>query len=247
MNATDPGYGERIAGVYDQFYSGYDAAAVAALQQLAGGGRALELGIGTGRIALPLRAAGVEVHGIDLSPAMVERLRSKPGGDRIPVTVGNFADVGVEGQFALIYVLFNTFFQLLTQDEQVRCFENAARRLAPGGVFVVEAFVPDLSRFARNQAVGATHVDEAAVRLEVSTHDPVAQRVTTQHVVLTEQGTRFYPVKIRYAWPAELDLMARLAGLRLLHRWGAWGQAAFTAESGKHVSVYTAASEEGAP
>jgi SAM-dependent methyltransferase len=241
VSATDPDYGERIAGVYDAWYGGPAAATVDTLARLAGQGRALELGIGTGRIALPLRQAGVEVHGIDLSPAMVAQLRAKPGGDQIPVTLGNFADVPVEGHYALIYVLFNTLFQLLTQDEQVRCFANTARHLAPDGWFVVEAFVPDLTRFQRGQAVGAVQVGEAEVRLDVSTHDPVAQRVTSQHVVITEQGTRFYPVKIRYAWPSELDLMARLAGLKLLHRWGSWEQTAFTAESGKHISVYAAA------
>jgi hypothetical protein len=170
---------------------------------------------------------------------MVAQLRAKPGGDAIPVTIGNFADVGVGGQFSLIYVLFNTFFQLLTQDEQVRCFENAARHLLPGGVFVLEAFVPDLSRYARRQAVSATLVTDGEVRLDVSSHDPLAQRTDSQHVVLTEQGVKLYPVKIRYAYPPELDLMARLAGLRLLHRWGTWEQGPFTAESGKHVSVYT--------
>jgi SAM-dependent methyltransferase len=239
MSTFDAGYGDRIAAIYDDWYGGHDEATVDTLRQLAGEGRALELGIGTGRIALPLRQAGVEVHGIDISGAMVEQMRAKPGGGAIPVTIGNFADVGVEGQYALIYVLFNSFFQLLTQDEQVRCFANAARHLQPGGIFVVEAFVPDLTRFTRRQAISATHVGDAEVRFDVSTHDPVAQRVTSQHVVLTEQGTRFYPVQIRYAWPAELDLMARLAGLRLRQRWGGWGQTAFTAESGKHVSVYT--------
>jgi SAM-dependent methyltransferase len=243
MNATDPEYGERIAGIYDAWYGGHDAAAVATLAQLAGGGPALELGIGTGRMALPLRQAGVEVHGLEISEAMAGALRAKPGGEAIPVTLGNFADVGVEGRFALIYVVFNTFFQLQTQDEQLRCFANAARRLEPGGAFLVEAFVPDLTRFVGGQALRATHVSEREVRFDASTHDPVAQQVTSQHVVLTEQGTRLYPVKIRYAWPAELDLMARLAGLRLKQRWSNWERAAFTANSGKHISVYTQETE----
>jgi SAM-dependent methyltransferase len=240
MSATDPDYGERMAGVYDDWYGGPMEATVATLARLAGGGPALELGVGTGRIALPLRQAGVEVHGIDLSPAMVERMRAKPAGATIPVSLGNFADVEVDGDYGLIYVLFNTLFQLQTQAEQVRCFENVARRLRPGGVFVVEAFVPDLTRFTRQQAVSATHVGQHEARLDISTLDPVAQQIVSQHVVLTEQGTRFYPVKIRYAYPSELDLMARLAGLRRLHRWGDWEQTAFTGESGKHVSVYTA-------
>lgn len=234
----DSTYGERVAGVYDEWYAGYDPAAVALLARLAAGGPALELGIGTGRIALPLQQAGVTVHGIDASEAMVERLRAKPGGEAIPVTLGNFAEVGVEGQYALIYVLFNTFFQLLTQADQVRCFENAARRLRPGGAFLIEAFVPDLSRFTGNQALRTVAVGEAEVRLDASVHDPVSQQVSTQHVVLSEQGVKLYPVRIRYAWPAELDLMARLAGLRLRERWGSWEPGPFTAASGKHISVY---------
>ncbi len=148
-------YGERFAGIYDDWYAEVDDATVATLRELAQGGRALELGIGTGRVALPLQQSGVEVHGIDASEAMVARLRAKPGGERIPVTLGNFADVAVEGQFSLIYVLVNTFFVLLTQDEQVRCFENVARHLTPEGAFLIEVFVPDLTRFADRQAVRA--------------------------------------------------------------------------------------------
>ena len=231
-------YGERIAGIYDDWYAGYDSASIEALKDLAQGGRALELGIGTGRIALPLQQAGLEVHGIDASEAMVAKLRAKPGGDRIPVALGNFADVAVEGQFNLVYVLFNTFFALLTQDEQVRCFLNVARHLGPQGVFLIEAFVPDLARFTAHQALRTNKVSEDEVQIDASQHDPLTQQVTSQHLVITEQGTRLYPVKIRYAWPAELDLMARLAGLRLRHRWGDWQRTAFTADSGKHISVF---------
>jgi SAM-dependent methyltransferase len=231
-------YGERIAGVYDEWYAGYDDATLATLREFAQGGRALELGIGTGRIALPLQQSGVAVDGIDASAAMIARLRSKPGGDKIAVTLGNFADVAVEGQYALIYVLFNTFFALLTQDEQVRCFQNIARHLSPSGVFVIEAFVPDLTRFQGRQAIRAVDVGVSHVRFDVSEHDPISQQVTSQHVLLTEQGIRLYPVKIRYAWPAELDLMARLAGLRLKQRWENWEKAVFSPDSGHHVSVY---------
>jgi SAM-dependent methyltransferase len=234
----DSTYGERIAPLYDDWYQGHDPAAVALLARLAAGGPALELGIGTGRVALPLRQAGVEVHGIDASPAMVDQLRAKPGGDAIPVTLGSFAEIPVAGQYALIYVLFNTFFQLLTQADQLRCFESVAPRLLPGGVFLIEAFVPDLSRFTANQTVRAIRVGEAKVRLDASVHDPVAQQVSSQHIVLTEAGVRLYPVKIRYAWPSELDLMARLAGLNLLQRWDNWQLAPYTAGSGKHISVY---------
>jgi len=231
-------YGERIAGIYDELYSGYAPAMVEALGRLAGKGPALELGIGTGRIALPLVQKGVEVHGIDASPEMVERLRAKPGGAQLPVTMGDFGDVPVEGRFPLIFIVFNTFFALLTQDAQVRCFRNVAAHLSPGGVFALEAFVPDLSRFTRGQTMQVLHVSEDELRFDASQHDPVAQQIMTQHAILSEAGVRLYPVRIRYAWPTELDLMARLAGLHLRSRWSDWQGGEFTAASGKHVSIY---------
>lgn len=237
-NYHEETYGERIAGIYDEWYPDVDEAAVDTLAELASGGRALELGIGTGRVALPLQQRGIEVHGIDASEAMVARLRAKPGGERIPVTTGNFADVAVDGQFSLIYVLFNTFFGLLTQDEQVRCFENVARHLTSEGAFVLEAFVPDPGRFDAGQTVRATRVGTDEVELELSQVDPVSQQVTTQHVLLSERGVRLFPVKLRFAWPAELDLMARLAGLRLWQRWDGWKRAPFSGESKQHISVY---------
>jgi hypothetical protein len=174
---------------------------------------------------------------------MVERLRAKPGGAAIPVTPGDFADVGTlplptPGGFAVVLVVFNTFFALLTQDEQVRCFAGVAARLAPGGAFVLEAFVPDLGRFERGQRTGTQALALDRVRLEVSIHDPVEQRVRSQHVVLDQQGVRLFPVQIRYAWPSELDLMARLAGLRLAERWSGWRGEPFVARSPRHVSVY---------
>jgi SAM-dependent methyltransferase len=234
----DDSYGERIAGIYDEWYAQYDASTIETLKELARGGLVLELGIGTGRIALPLQQTGITVHGIDASPAMIDRLRSKVNGDNIPVTLGDFADVGVEGQYALIYVLFNTFFALLTQEEQVRCMRNVAQHLGPTGHFVVEAFVPDLTRFSGQQAFRVISVGEHGIRLDASRIEPVTQQITSQHIVLTEQGVRLYPVKLRYVWPAELDLIACLAGLRLAHRWGDWQKAPFSAESSKHVSVY---------
>ena len=206
--------------------------------RLAQGGRALELGIGTGRIALPLQHTGLEVHGIDASEAMLTRLRAKPGGARLPVTLGNFADVAVDGHYALVYMLFNTFFALLTQEEQVRCVRNVAQHLTPQGVFVVEAFVPDMTRFSGQQALRTVRVSTHEVRLEASQHDPVTQRVTGQHLVVTAQGTRLYPVQLRYVWPAELDLMAQLAGMRRKDRWGDWQGSMFSVESPKHISIY---------
>ena len=231
-------YGERIAGVYDEMYTEYDPAAIAVLKKLANGGRALELGIGTGRYALPLKRSGVEVSGIDASDAMVERLRAKPGGKAIHVTHGDFAEVAVEGKYALIYILFNTFYQLLTQEDQVRCMANVASHLEPKGAFVIEAFFPDLSRFTDMQSVRAIGIRQDRVQLDVSEHDPLGQRITSQHMIFTEGGLRLYPVEIRYVWPAEFDLMARLAGLVLKQRWGDWGGGDFTAVSDKHISVY---------
>ena len=242
MAEHDPAaYGDRIAGVYDEWLGvpGDTDDEVAFLAELAGVGPALDLGIGTGRVALPLARAGVDVRGIDASGAMVERLRAKPGGGGIPVSIGDFADVGVEEDFSLVYVVFNTFFGLLSQEEQVRCFANVARRLREGGAFVVEAFMPDPTRFDRGQTTRTQRVEMGWVVLECSRHDPVAQRVDSQNVVISEEETKLYPGgRIRYAWPSELDLMARLAGLRLRERWGDWRRKPFTAASTGHVSVY---------
>jgi hypothetical protein len=232
-------YGERIAETYDSWYrfpEDTDGAA-AFLAAVAGEGPALELAIGTGRVALPLAARGLEVHGIDASRAMVDRLRGKPGGEAIPVTVGDFADVGVKGRFGLIFVVFNTFFALLSQDEQVRCMRNVAEHLTDDGAFVLEAFVPDLTRFDRGQRVDAIQVGLEEVKLDVARYDPVEQRVDAMHLLIGPEGAKTYPVRLRFAWPAELDLMARLAGLRLRERWGGWSREPYTAE-GKHVSVY---------
>jgi SAM-dependent methyltransferase len=233
-------YGDKIAGIYDELYQElFDVEGTADfLAGLAGAGPALELAIGTGRIALPLRERGVEVHGIDISEAMVEKLRAKPGGADIPVTMGDFAAVPVYGEYSLVYLVFNTLFALTTQEDQVRCFANVAEHLAPGGVFVIECFWPDISRFDRHQRIGVDRVTRNMVELETTRHDPVNQRSESLHVVMTEKGNEFYPVVVRYAYPAELDLMARLAGLRLRDRFGDWRHGAFTSDSTNHVSVY---------
>ena len=232
-------FGDEVAAIYDQTPRGDELETVAFLEGLAQGGPALELAIGTGRIGLPLAARGVQLEGIDLSPAMVAKLRSKPGGDQIPVTIGDFADVAVPGRYRLIYVVFNTLFNLLTQDEQVRCFENVAAHLTYDGVFVVEAFVPTyLTRLRDDQYVDAEAIGVAEVRLDVGRHDPVRQLLEESHVVLTRDGVRLYPIVTRYAWPSELDLMARIAGLRLKDRWAGWNREPFTATSTRHVSVY---------
>jgi SAM-dependent methyltransferase len=233
-------YGERVADIYDELYEGMldTESTVEFLADLAGNGPVLELAIGTGRVALPLVTRGIEVHGIDASESMVNALRAKEGGERIPVTMGDFADVGVEGRFSLIFVVFNTLFALTSQEEQVRCFRNVAEHLEEGGRFVVEVFVPNLARFDRGQRVAADRVEVDRVVLEASLHDPVGQRVVSQHVVIDESGNRMVPVHIRYAWPSELDLMARLVGLNLKDRWGGWRGEFFTADSVRHISVY---------
>jgi SAM-dependent methyltransferase len=233
-------FDEEVARSYDKGLRGDERAAVAFLAALAGGGRALELAIGTGRIAVPLQATGVAVDGIDLSQPMVDRLREKPGGDAIGVTIGDIADVPVEGRYRLVYVVFNSLFNLLGQDDQVRCFENVAAHLEHGGAFVVEAFTPGyLHRLRDHQYVDAEEVRVDKVWLDVARHDPVAQRLEKNHVSLTAEGIRMNPVVLRYAWPSELDLMARIAGLRLSQRFGGWERQPFTAQSRLHVSVWT--------
>ena len=235
-NVSD--YGERFSDVYDDWYRTYDPDMIGTLKELAQEGPALELGIGTGRIALPLARTGVEVHGIDASPSMVARLRAKPGGDAISVAMGNFADVDVEGEFSLIFIVFNTFFGLPSQDEQVRCFHQVARHLSEGGLFLIEAFVPDIQRFDMKHAAKMSKMKADEIAIDVPAHDGVNQRLDIQRVVISEKEIRFYPAKFRYAWHSELDLMARLAGMNLRHRWGKWNQEPFTSTSEKHVSVY---------
>ncbi len=232
-------FGEDAADVYDTEPRGDEPSTVALLCELARGGPALELAIGTGRIALPLAATGIRVDGVDLSPSMVGKLRAKPGGENLSITMGDFAGVPVEGTYRLIFIVFNTLFNLLTQEDQVRCFENVASHLTTDGLFVVEAFVPSfLSRLRDDQYVDAEHIGVDQVRFDVGRHDSVTQRLDESHVVLSPEGLRFFPIVTRYAWPSELDLMARIAGLRLKDRWAGWDREPFTSTSRNHVSVY---------
>jgi SAM-dependent methyltransferase len=231
-------FDDEVAESYDKHPRGDEEEAVGLLEELARGGPALELAIGTGRIALPLAARGIRVDGIDLSSAMVAKLRSKPGGDELSVTIGDFSDVPVGGEYRLIYVVYNTLFNLLTQDDQVRCFENVAAHLTDDGLFVVEAHVPnDFYRLRNNQYVDAESVGVDKVRLDVARHDPVTQRLEENHVSLSREGIRLNPIVMRYSWPSELDLMARIAGLRLTERWDGWRRQPFTS-TGNCVSVY---------
>ncbi len=233
-------YGDRIADIYDDLHRHMAdvGAMVSVLAELAQGGRALELGVGTGRVALPLAGRGIEVHSIDVSEAMVAKFKAKPNADSVPVTVGNFREVAVEGRFSLIFVIFNTFFALLTQEDQVQCFRNVAEHLTDDGVFVIKAFVPDLSRFVRNQNADVTLIEADKLMISATNHDPVNQRVISQHVAITEETVKIYPVRLRYAWPSELDLMAQLAGMKLRERWSDWEGKPFAAASTAHISMY---------
>jgi SAM-dependent methyltransferase len=240
-------FGEKVAEQYDttsaeMFAPAVVDPAVDFLAELAGDGAALELGIGTGRIALPLAQRGIRVHGIDLSQAMVARLRAKPGGDQIAVTIGDFASTRVAGTFSVAYLVFNTIGNLTTQDAQVACFENVAAHLEPGGCFVIEVVVPDLQRLPRGESFVIFDVSETHVGIDE--YDVVNQGLVSHHWQRTGDG-RFVKESgpFRYVWPSELDLMARLAGMTLRERWGDWSRAPFTSESTKHVSVWEKASE----
>jgi SAM-dependent methyltransferase len=234
-------YGDRIADVYDSLHPGElldTASTVEFLAARAGAGPVLELAIGTGRVALPLVARGLELHGIDASEKMVSKLRAKDGGRDLPVAMGDFKEVPVEGRFSLIYLTFNTIYALTTQDDQVMCFQNVAEHLTDDGVFVLDAFVPDVARFDRNQRTQVNEIELDRVFMDVSRHDPVSQTVTSQHLIIGTGGVEMYPVHIRYIWPSEFDLMARLAGLELKERFAGYREQPFTSSSGAHVSVY---------
>lgn len=229
-----------IADEYDELCAGEldTEGAVECLFQLAGTGPVLELGVGTGRLALPLVERGLEVHGIDGSPAMVGKLRAKPGGDRIPVAVGDFAHTHAGGGFSLVVLAFNTIFALPNQEAQVDCFANAARHLGEGGRFVVEAWVPDLGAFRHDRLVRPRIRRPDMVSIETADVDTVEQMMRTTQAVFSEGSVRLYPAEHRYAWPAELDLMARIAGLDREARWADWRRSRFTSGSPTHVSVY---------
>jgi SAM-dependent methyltransferase len=231
-------YGDEIAEVYDALHGDSDPQAAVTLAELAGQGPVLELGIGTGRLALPLAERGLSVRGIDASPAMVQKLRSKPGGATIPVTIGNFASATLDEQFALVFVAFNTFFALVTAEDQARCFRNVASMLRPGGSFLLETFVPDLGRFDRGQRLAVNRIEPDAVWIEAARHYAASQVVDSHFVRLSNAGVQLFPIRIRYAWPSELDLMAQMAGLRLRERWSDWTKRPFVSGSATQISVY---------
>jgi SAM-dependent methyltransferase len=234
-------FGDRIAERYDEtaadmFDPSVVEPVVDLLADLAFDGTALELGIGTGRIALPLMQRGIGVRGIDLSEAMVARLRAKPGAEKISVTIGDFATTTLTGQFSVAYLVFNTIMNLTTQDAQVDCFRNAAVHLAPGGCFVVEVMVPDLRRLPPGQNIVPLHASSAGWGYDI--YNVATQKMSSNYVEVADGRGEFWSIPFRYAWPAELDRMARIAGLRLRGRWDGWAGEPFTSESRKHVSVW---------
>jgi SAM-dependent methyltransferase len=237
----DGHFDERVASRYDDssasmFSSEVVNPAVDLLAELAGDGRALELGIGTGRIALPLAQRGVEVHGIDLSRAMVAKLREKPGGEEIPVTIGDFATAHADSAFRVVYLVFNTINNLTTQAEQVDCFRNVAAHLEPGGCFVIEVGVPDLRRLPPGETM---HVFDASEgHWGIDEYDVVNQGLVSHHFTVADGTIERVSMPFRYVWPSELDLMAELAGMRLRDRWSGWRREPFTSESRQHVSVW---------
>jgi SAM-dependent methyltransferase len=234
-------FGEHVAERYDEssaamFEPAVVDPAVDFLAELAGDGAALELGIGTGRIALPLARRGVRVHGIDLSEAMVARLKAKPGGEDISVAIGDFATTKVEGTCSLAYLVFNTIMNLTTQDAQVACFQNAAAHLEPGGCFVIEVGVPQLQRLPPGETFQAFEV--GADKIGLDEYDVASQGLVSHHYWVSEQRHEASSIPFRYVWPSELDLMARLAGMRLRERWSGWEREPFTSESRQHISVW---------
>ncbi len=234
-------FDEAMARRYDRVYADLAAQAVVGpavdfIASLADGGPVLELGVGTGRLALPLAERGLEVHGIDLSPAMIRHLEAKPGAERVAVVVGDFATTRVDRSFRLVYLVRNTIMNLTTQDEQVQCFANAASHLLPGGCFVIEVIVPALRSLPPGQS---THVFESTPRhLGFDEFDLVTQTEISHHHWFDGDAVERFSAPFRYVWPSELDLMARLAGLGLRERWADWERRPFTSESTSHISVW---------
>jgi SAM-dependent methyltransferase len=241
VNEDDGYFGEEVAARYDESSAEmFDPAvlepAVEVLVELAGNGSALELGIGTGRVALPLARRGVPVHGIELSKAMVARLRAKPGGDDIGVTIGDFATATVDATFSVAYLVFNTIGNLTTQAAQVECFRNAAAHLEPGGCFVIEVGVPALQWLPPGETARVFHISET--RWGIDEYDVAGQGLRSHHFEVIDGSVEHFSVPFRYVWPSELDLMAQLAGMGLRERWSDWSREPFTSDSRKHVSVW---------
>lgn len=241
MSHYDPTeYGRVWASEYDQLFNERDD--FKQLNQFiavrAGSHSILEFGIGTGRVALGLAEEGFDVHGVDISQEMLDLLAAKPHGDKIHTILGDFTTVKVEGIFSLVIIAFSTLFLLESQEAQVACIANAARHLEPGGLLVVEAFVPDPSRWVRGQTTYVSSLSNDLVDLMIAVHDPVEQVIHNQHLLFSNEGIKLKPTRLRYAWPGEIDLMAQLADMSLIERYADYSKSPFTASSGSHVSVY---------
>ena len=237
MHYDAESYGEAWAGVYDQHFPNPSEGSLELLREFAGEGPLLELGPGTGRMAGPLSRSGLSVHGVEASELMLERLHER-WGDCVQIVGREFSDFESPHRYSLCFVAFNTFFALLSQRAQVRCMQCVADVLKPGGFFLLEVFVPDLGRFDRGQRLATLGLDHSLCRMEASVHNQVEQTVETQLMTITPSGIQMRPVKVRYAWPAELDLMAEIAGLEKAHRWGGWLKQPFTSSATSHITVY---------
>jgi SAM-dependent methyltransferase len=240
VDSFDPAtsFGYDVSKRYDAELLGDEDATVAFLADLARGRDALELAVGTGRIALPLVRTGLRVDGIELSQDMVDRMCEKAGGDAVEVTMGDMSRVGTGRRYGLVYLVFNTIGNLLSQDDQVRCFENAARHLLPDGVFVLECRVPTAPARPGHQFVDPAHIGVDRVTLDAGRYDPLTQILDLNHVYIGADGVVLFPIRLRLANPPEFDLMARIAGLRLRERYGDWNGEPFTSASSRHISVY---------
>ncbi|AXO36625.1 methyltransferase [Micromonospora sp. B006] len=235
----DPGlFGRLWADTYDGPGNPDPAPAVDFLAPLADGGPVLELAVGTGRVALPLAARGLTVEGVEASPEMVAHLRAKPGGADLPVTIGDMADVPVTGPYRLVFLVFNTLFNLVSEERQAACFRNVARVLAPGGAFVIETFVPDPADFDRDEQVQVREVTEDSATIRLHRYDRAAQTFVRQTVTFDASGVHLKPFAMRYAWPEQIDELAERAGLRLTERYADWDRSPFDADSRSHISVY---------
>lgn len=232
-------FGEQYAEEYDALHNpGTTDACVTLISEIAGHGKILELAVGTGRIALPLAKLGHDVSGFDASPDMLEKLREKPGGTALKTWVADMATFDVDAHFDFAFLVFNTLYNLTTQAAQLQCFHQVSKHLKPEGQFLVEAFMPNRETFDRNQAIRTKHVSFDKVWLEAVKHDPVEQRLDYQRIRISEDGTTLHPLPMRYVWPSEMDLMAELAGLRLVERWGNWHREPITAESEMQIALY---------
>lgn len=232
-------FGELHAEEYDELHDpGTTAASVELIADLAGDGKLFELAIGTGRVALPLVARGLDVHGLEVSEAMVAKLRQKPSGEAVPVMIGDMASFETDERYDFAFLVFNTLFNLTSQNAQIGCFQSVARCLNKGGQFLVETFVPDVARYENHQNVSVKKLDAETLWLDTVTHDPVNQVLNHQRIRYEQGASKLVPLPMRYAWPSEIDLMARLAGMKLIERWGGWHREPFTADSKMHVSLY---------